>query len=242
MKKTYRIALAVGAGCALAVLALPVIRSKSSNAEKKIPGFRRDIPLPSQNRAAFEQKEWIPKSIGAISAKTPNGAFASGSAILFNNGVKLETDLVEIDYIGQLPAGGAPFLILSARGCDQCDMNTSIYILKPTREAFKDAGSGARYTYPGELTAIGAGDETVSESRFFWGKCLADQNEAALWFARDKTGSGGWENSVYAVSVVNGELAGKAFSRPLPSIEDTLKLAEKGLCLELPGTIGSEEP
>gem|GEM_PF-4885840 len=241
MKKTYRIGLALGAGCALAVWAFPVIRSEYSSAAK-VPGFRRNLPSSSRTVAAFEQKEWIPKTIGAIPAKTPGGAPAVGSEIIFNNGVKLETDLVEIDYIGQLPAGDMPFLILSARGCDQCDMNTSIYLLQPTPEAFKDAGGGTRYTYPGELTALGTEDETIGESRFFWGKCLADRQESAVWFARDKTGSGGWENSVYAAGAVDGKLTGKTFSKPLPPIEDTLKLVEKNQCRELPGTIGPEEP
>jgi hypothetical protein len=43
----------------------------------------------------------------------------------------LKTSLHELRYIDKYNGNKAPFLILSGRGCDECDANISIYICSP---------------------------------------------------------------------------------------------------------------
>jgi hypothetical protein len=190
------------------------------------------------------QEGWTPKKIDPISRESSAGVKSSiGSIIQFANGVRLESDLVEMHYIGQLPIHSkAPYLIFSARSCDACDMNTAIYILSPSDGSFKRATQGKRYDYPGRLLAFGPDKKIVRESRLFIGKCLPGRGPIAVWFIKSKSTAGTWVDSAYVVEGKGDRLSSGFLRPPLPKLDETSSLVQSGQCHEVAGQDLTGEP
>ncbi|MFV5691053.1 hypothetical protein ACM55K_03405 [Flavobacterium sp. LT1R49] len=56
-----------------------------------------------------------------------------GNKLVFKNGQTFETNLFELQFIGQVSfSNKVPFLIFSGRDCNECDANISIYINSPS--------------------------------------------------------------------------------------------------------------
>src|ERR1700756_200051 len=104
--------------------------------------------------------------------------------LILPDGSKFRTTLYELKVIGQLPtAKKLPYFILSGRGCNECDANTSIYVHSPSDGPMKNEGKQPRFPYPGRLSDNEA-DQLVYESRMFYGNCLPDYANAVVWFER----------------------------------------------------------
>jgi hypothetical protein len=190
------------------------------------------------------QTAWIPKKIDPIIREfSPGVKLSIGSIVQFANGVRLESDLVGMRYIGQLPTHSkAPYLIFSARGCDACDMNIAIYILSPTAGSFNRAAKGKRYDYPGRLFTFGPNKKIIRESRLFIGKCLAGRGPIAVWFIKSTSPAGTWEDSAYVAEVKDDRLSSGFLRPPLPKLDELLSLAQSGQCREVEGQDLTEEP
>jgi hypothetical protein len=98
----------------------------------------------------------------SVVAVTPNAALGSPqnisnaasdnvlATLTLPDGSKFRTTLYELNVIGQLrTAKKILYFILSGRGCDECDANTSIYIHSPSDGAMKNKGEQPRFPYPG---------------------------------------------------------------------------------------------
>jgi hypothetical protein len=187
---------------------------------------------------------WKVIKIEAVSRQLSNGTkLLIGSNIYFENGIQAKSDLIGMRYIDQLPVAGAPpFLIFSGRGCDKCDMNTSIYILSPTDGSLIKAAKSRRYPFPGKVFAFGPAHTLIRVSRLFIGNCSQGRGPIAVWFINSKLNSDKWEKSVFIAEVKNGILMSKFLVPPLPDINETLQLLHKHQCYEIPGKDMVEEP
>jgi len=190
------------------------------------------------------QDEWAPKKIDPIIREfSPGVKLSIGSLVQLANGLRLESDLVGMRYIGQLPTHSkAPYLIFSARGCDACDMNIAIYILSPVDGSFKRAAEGERYDYPGRLFTFGPNKKLISESRLFIGKCLPDRGPIAVWFFKSRSTAGTWGDSVYVAEGKDDRLSSGFLRPPLPKLDEALSLLQSGQCREVEGQDLTEEP
>jgi len=120
--------------------------------------------------------------------------------------------------LGQLSAAGKePYLIFSARRCNECDENTSVYIHSPSDGAMKGKGLDDRSAYPGNYYAYDTG-KLAARVRMFIGQCTEPSLEAAVWFTHEKIENGSWRDRVFVTSVINGELNSVEAATPLPRI------------------------
>jgi hypothetical protein len=190
------------------------------------------------------QEGWTPKKIDPINRESSAGIKLSiGSIVQLANGVRLESDLVGMRYIGQLPTHSkAPYLIFSASGCDACDMNIAIYILSPTAGSFNRAAKGKRYDYPGRLFTFGINKKLIRESRLFIGECLPGRGPIAVWFIKSRSAAGIWEDSVYIAEGKDDRLSTGFLKPPLPKLNEMLSLVQSGKCREVEGQDLTEEP
>jgi len=161
--------------------------------------------------------------------------------IHFQNGKKLETKLYAVKVISTLSAKSrAPFLIISGRGCRGCDANISLYFHSPDDGPMKGEAYQPRYSYPGKEFYYMDG-KLLSEHRFFFGECLSNMAEAAVWFQNDFD-EGKEKKFVFIVYVDEDTLIEQSIEYDLPNIEDTLNLVREGKCHEIEGEDRTSEP
>src|SRR5712691_10681761 len=91
--------------------------------------------VPSPSRATLTSVDstragWIPIQIHNRSPSTATEV-DSPSVIYFHNGKRFQTGLFQVQFQGLLPTSGTPYLVLSGRGCTECDANITLYILSP---------------------------------------------------------------------------------------------------------------
>ncbi|MES2810384.1 MAG: hypothetical protein V4619_17250 [Bacteroidota bacterium] len=127
-----------------------------------------------------------------------------GRTVYFKYGKKFETTLYDLKYIGQLGARGkAPYLILSGRGCTECDANISIYIHSPSDGPMEEEAMQARSAYPGKERDYET-DSLLFESRVFYGNCTNTQS--IVWLQKTYLENGTFESSIFSMSVVDNKL------------------------------------
>jgi hypothetical protein len=167
---------------------------------------------------------------------------AVATLVRFANGSTLETDLISVRYVGQLPRRtGAPFLILAALGCTDCDINESIYVHSPTDGPLTAPLSDRRFSYPGRLIDAETGD-VLGAAQMFWGSCVHGRPPGVVWFHRFRDDTGAWLDSVFAAEVQQDTLRRGWLRAPLPELRHVLIRVEAGVCHELPGEDQGTEP
>ncbi len=165
-----------------------------------------------------------------------------GNTIVFSNGYEFETTLYELKYIGQLKAATKmPYLIMSGRGCQECDANICIYIHSPSDGAMLGDEGQTRYTHPGHELDYET-DSLVYESRAFFGHVLPAVNQGVIWYEKYMTDKSSFEKSVFLVQVRGNNLVDTTYADSLPDISVTLKLAKQGECKEIAGMEQTTEP
>lgn len=186
--------------------------------------------------------DWMPRRItGNISQVEPGIYGPKHMTVEFRNRSLMRSDIVELEFIGQLSArDNPPFNIYAGRRCHGCESNRSIYIHsaldgRMTRRT-------RRHRYPGRLYSRIDG-QLVEETRAFFGECLAGHSAAtAVWFIRTRRDRVDWENEVELVESLGSNLRRDTLKDPAPHIDSTLELVEQGRCREIPGIQMSTEP
>lgn len=185
---------------------------------------------------------WMPKRIVGHIAKVGPGLYGEKrSTIEFRNGTEISSDVVDLQFIGQLATrNNPPYLILSGRRCYKCESNPSIYVHGP-----KDGRMSRRtrrYRYPGRLYSHLNG-QLIEEVRFFFGECLPGRSEAtAVWFIRTRRDTRNWQDITVLAETYGNDLKREKISNPPLSIEPTLTLVQDKRCRELPGRQMNSEP
>jgi hypothetical protein len=187
-------------------------------------------------------KDWMPKRITANIAQVEPGVYGPRNmTIEFRNSAQIRSDIVELQFIGQLSAREKPpFNIYAGRRCHGCESNISIYIHsaldgRMTRRT-------KRYRYPGRLYSSVDG-QLVEETRAFLGDCLPGRSASTIvWFVHTRRDRIDWENEVEIVESYGSSLNSDILKDPAPHIEPTLELVEQGRCREIPGISMNTEP
>ena len=186
--------------------------------------------------------DWMPRRItGNISQVEPGIYGPKSMTVEFRNRSEMRSDIVELEFIGQLTARGKPpFNIYAGRRCHGCESNKSIYI----HSAFQGRMSHRtpRYRYPGRLYSRVDG-QLVEETRAFFGDCVPGHSASTMvWFVRTRLDRSSWENEVVLVESLGTSLNSEVLTEPAPVIEPTLELVEQGRCREIPSVPMSTEP
>jgi hypothetical protein len=162
------------------------------------------------------------------------------SKLVFRNRKTFETNLFDLEYIGQFQAKDkAPFLIFSGRECQECDANISIYIHSPSDgKIVVDYGQN-RYEYPGTEKDYQS-DTVLVTSRAFYGQVLENVH-GVIWYENVLLENGKMGKDIFLRYLENGSLNDTVFEDK-GEIRETLILMKKGLCKEIKGRIYSSEP
>lgn len=187
-------------------------------------------------------KNWLPKRITGHIAQVEPGFYAERrSTIQFRNSAELRSDLVDMSFIGQIPARSKPpYVIFSARRCYNCESNRSVFIHSPT--SGKLSKKSTRYRYPGFLYSHVNGS-LIEKTRMFFGDCLPGHSAATVvWFVETKRDTIEWRKLVVIVEAFGNKLNEDVLENPAPVIEPTLSLVEQERCREIKGHPMSSEP
>ncbi|MBI4844427.1 MAG: hypothetical protein HY809_08915 [Nitrospirae bacterium] len=183
-----------------------------------------------------DNSDWLPLSIEQEYDKDDNQI---GATIKFNNGRQIKSELMELKYIGTISdIGSTPHFIFSGRSCIDCDMNTSLYVHNPNNGDLK--GDNLRNAYPGKLFYY-LDDQLVKEIRFFYGNCLPNYNQAAVWYIKYLQHVE-WKQKVYITEVTGTSTNDIILRENIPDINIILNQVKSELCKELPGIDMQSEP
>ena len=197
----------------------------------------------SRNAPVIPQTTTAANLVQGSSKPTSTLASDDSAGILqLPNGAKFATTLYELKVIGQLKTQRKlPYNILSGRGCQECDANTSIYIHSPSDGPMKNEGEQRRFSYPGKETDYENGS-FLSEARMFFGDCLPRRPNAVVWFMRFLGEDKQWHESVFLVEVKDDHLVSQEFRSDLPKLSEAEDAVRTGQCQEVPGIDGPSEP
>ena len=199
------------------------------------PCLAQQPPAP---RAANRDAAWAPESL--LPERSPGrGRLPAPIVIRFHNGQRFATGLYEVTFLGTLPARPAPYLVLSGRGCTDCDANISVYFLSPLGPRASEAITD-RYWSPGQETDPSTGT-VIRKSRAFIGNCLQDVISGVVWYDSLLSDKGDWATGLAVVRIVADTVAAE-LRRPAPSPSLTLQRVRTGVCREIPGINQSSEP
>jgi len=149
----------------------------------------------------------------------------------------VKTGLSDLKYFGALrPAGASdaanspPYFIFSGRPCKDCLQDIGIYAIRPF------GGRPEAYVYPGKILEHKS-RALVLESRSFYGKCLAHQNDAVyLVFQKERIDrKNGLQASVLIAEPGADHMEERLIERRLPKLQDTLRLVKSKQCHEIEG-------
>jgi hypothetical protein len=162
------------------------------------------------------------------------------SKLIFKGGQTLETNLFELEYIGQVSADNkSPYLIFSGRDCNECDANISIYIHSPADgKLIIDHGQN-RYQYPGTEKDYET-DSVLYIARAFYGQVL-ENISGVIWYENRLLENGKMGRFVFLASIDNGSLKDTTYE-DTGKLDRTIILKNKGLCKEIKGREYTSEP
>ena len=146
-------------------------------------------------------------------------------------------ELHEVTVLGELPAERkAPFFVLRARSCTECDANLTLYVHSPSDGPVGPEHEQERYTHPGVLLDPFVGD-TLLVARTFLGE-VEPGVQGLLWHLRERDEQGDWWAGAYELRVVADSLQGRELE---PDQQQWEALLREGKLRELPGLVQTAE-
>ena len=193
------------------------------------------VKAPAAPRVDSIQAAWTPS---AIEAPPPATHYVSESpaTIRFHNGVRFQSGVYQARFLGLLPSTSIPYVVLSGRGCTDCDANIAIYVLSPVGPPVNEATT-RRFWYPGHETDMQG--QPVRSSRAFIGRCLPHSDEALIWYDSVYI-EGQWHESLTYLHVAGDSVSFEL--RPVPALKSTLQFVGHGSCREIAGIEQTSEP
>jgi hypothetical protein len=157
---------------------------------------------------------------------------------VFRNGRRFATGLWEVAFHGLLAHERAPYVVLTGRGCTECDADISLYILSPL--APPSTEMGRRYWAPGVVRDF-ATHKVIRRSRGFVGRCLTAPWDAVLTFDSLVDAAGKWHAGLFIGRIIGDSIA-DSLQVPPPPISQTLARVRTGTCHEIRGVAQNSEP
>ncbi|MBO6524832.1 MAG: hypothetical protein JJ971_13455 [Balneolaceae bacterium] len=157
-----------------------------------------------------------------------------GSYLIFDNGKKINTKLYELKVLDKIKINSKHFLILSGKGCNECDAEKSIYIHSPEDGDMLDENEQTRYTYPGSIYDPFT-NETIFSSKFYYGECLSVGEKNWIWIQKSQAETGVVEESIFILEYKEGELVGKFIEQKIEKIKKEIETQTKDCCKFIKG-------
>jgi hypothetical protein len=151
---------------------------------------------------------------------------------LAKNPFGLKVNLFNIKYLGSIrDSRHEPYFLFSARPCDTCKDQSSIYALRPSLPRLSS------FISPGKILDPKT-KQTLLESRAFFGKCLIHEpSEVLIVFQREKIDrKKNLQYSVFIAQPTETFLKEKLIEGHRPYLTQTLKLVQQKWCTEIQGT------
>lgn len=155
-----------------------------------------------------------------------------GQTVYLSGQPPFKLDLFNIKLLGTLKASDheVPYLLLSAKPCDNCSNESSIYLVHPgMKKPFM-------YVYPGKIIE-GKTGTLLLESRAFFGRCLNSHSEDVLVFFQkeriDKKKN--LQNSVLIAQPGHEHVHEQLMERSFPKLPKTVQLVRARQCKEIDG-------
>ena len=181
--------------------------------------------------------------IWSLSIQFTNGqnqlsARIEDKTIFLNDGQKFETNLFDLNYIGQIEnSKSKKYLILSGKQCAECDANISLYIISPADGPMKGESEQERFSYPGKLFDF-LDNSLIAEYRTFYGEIL-NGITGLIWFQKELNNHNEWIESTFLIQVKDGELE---FDTITQNINLTLEQVKEQKAWEITGINSTSEP
>jgi hypothetical protein len=163
-----------------------------------------------------------------------------GSKLLFETGEQIETNLHNLEFVGQIPLKNKdPYLIFIGVDCDSCDANSAIYIHSASDGEIIVGNGQNTYGLPGRVFNY-ENNSLIYEGRAFYGQVLEDKR-GVIWYQKTLMETGRWENSTFIAEIKNNKKENH-FLSDTGLIHHTLVMLNKGLCKEIKGIDQTSEP
>ncbi|MBL7714023.1 MAG: hypothetical protein JNL01_01060 [Bdellovibrionales bacterium] len=145
----------------------------------------------------------------------------------------LDTKLYEIKPFGILesPAGGKPYILMSARTCQDCTEEKQVFALQI------DGKKSTHFVYPGKILDPKT-KALLMESRGFYGKCLPGdtRKDVYLVYQRERLDRRrSLQPSVFVSTPGKSFLEEKLIDYRMPNIKHTLAQVKNKQCAEIEG-------
>lgn len=168
-------------------------------------------------------------------------AKVDGTKLVFNEGPVFDTELQELEYIGQVDIDKkAPFLIYSGRDCDECDANIAIYFHSPRSGQLNVSNGENRYAYPGKERDYENGS-LLYEARAFYGEVF-NGVEGVVWFQKTLMEDNTFQNSIYLAKIDGEKIVTEEVENLDKRLNETLALNKAGKNKEIKGKEYTSEP
>lgn len=161
----------------------------------------------------------------------------SGQATLtFSDGTRLETHLHQVRYIGRLPSQTkSDYVVLSGRGCTECDAGIQLYIHSPSDGALGAEAEQPNYPHPGllqEWNSDAPGDTIAERGHAFIGECISGNEPVVVWLMEERTAPGILKPVTYRARVVADSLRFEAVEPGIP-LGHLRARVQQGRCREI---------
>ncbi|SRR6266516_901893 len=154
------------------------------------------------------------------------------SVVVLTDGRRWEPGLYGITHVYTLQvAGGAPFFVLRGVGCQECDGEYGLYVLRPG-ERIKWLHPPLGFAYPGRHLEM-LEDSADAYRRQFFGHCLPSDSSTAVQFAHEQTQDNSWVDSIRTLVPARDSLIARNYVRTDSLARLVLQLARLKQCHEL---------
>jgi hypothetical protein len=154
-----------------------------------------------------------------------------GTTVFFKANKPMRTTLHDLRYLGELrPPQGTPYLLFTARPCQDCLQDKAIYVLRP------EGGRPTHFVYPGRVLDPRT-RQVLLESRSFFGRCLSSSpSEVFVTFQKERVDRRrSLQQSVFIAEAGRDHLEERLLERRLPSLDRTLRAVRAKQCREIEG-------
>lgn len=180
-------------------------------------------------------------SLPALPATPPQyagePAVVDDTLLRFPGGATFTPGFHGLEYLGQIPTGAAPLVVVGGFECRECDAPKSILVRSasagPPRQGTRLRG---HFAYPGRVTDHDMA-RPVADTRLFFGRCVSGAGAAVVqiateWsYASDTDSAGVRRDSTLIAEVVGDSLVTRTMTTPV--VVDSA-LIRSGRCREVP--------
>ena len=193
-----------------------------------VPGFVRIVVSAALVLAACTEKSEWRRYVGVPTAHD--------TILVFPGGDTLAPGLHQLHYLGRLDVpGGSSFFVVRGIECGDCGASPTILIRSPSAgKAVIRTDLAGWYPYPGRIHDYPDTTVVLSESRLFWGQCVASTLRGVVRYTTEYLDGRPVRTLVRETVVLRDSLVDTDPVENSTFIEVTLDRVLSGRCHEVP--------